>query len=175
MSKQFQIVKKSSALQISYIPVTTKDTEYGKQVEKEGAVYLQFARATGGKNDGGHNTFDWGNKIVFAVGINDIYQILSFYNGVMNGWVDTSQRQTLNLIHVPPGASEDNVKKLTIQSGVDRYLGTYMLTMRNEAGDSISTSMSSGEMDIFINLCRTASIYMTGLHLDLQRERDPKK
>jgi hypothetical protein len=47
--------------------------------------------------------------------------------------------------------------------------------MRNEAGESISTSMTSGEMDIFINLCRTASIYMTGLHLDLQREREPKK
>ena len=172
MSKQFQIVKKAAALQISYIPVTTKDTEYGKQVDKDGAVYLQFAKSTGTKNDGGHNTFDWKNKIVFAVGINDIYQLLSFYNGIIYGWSDVTQRQTLNLIHVPPGASEDNVKKLTIQSGVEKYLGTYMLTMRNEAGDSINLSMTAGEMDIFINFCRTASIYMTGLHLDLERERE---
>jgi hypothetical protein len=172
MSKQFQIVKKAAALQISYIPVTTKDTEYGKQVDKDGAVYLQFAKSTGTKNDGGHNTFDWKNKIVFAVGMNDIFQLLSFYNGIVYGWSDVSQRQTLNLIHVPPGASEDNVKKLTIQSGVDKYLGTYMLTMRNEAGDSINLSMTAGEMDIFINFCRTASIYMTGLHLDLERERE---
>jgi hypothetical protein len=172
MSKQFQIVKKAAALQISYIPVTTKDTEYGKQVDKDGAVYLQFAKSTGAKNDGGHNTFDWKNKIVFAVGINDIFQLLSFYNGIIYGWSDVSQRQTLNLIHVPPGASEDNVKKLTIQSGVDKYLGTYMFTMRNEAGDSINVSMTAGEMDIFINFCRTASIYMTGLHFDLQRERE---
>lgn len=172
MSKQFQIVKKTGALQISYIPVTTKDTEYGKQVEKEGAVYLQFAKATGTKNDGGHNTYDWKNKIVFAVGINDIFQLLSFYNGITYGWSDVSQRQMLNLIHVPPGASEDNVKKLTIQSGVDKYLGTYMLTMKNEAGDSVSVSMTAGEMDIFINFCRTASIYITGLHLDLDRSRE---
>jgi hypothetical protein len=172
MSKQFQIVKKAAALQISYIPVTTKEAEYGKQVEKEGAVYLQFAKSTGAKNDGGHNTFDWKNKIVFAVGINDIFQLITFYNGILHNWSDTTQRQTLNLIHVPPGASEDNVKKLTIQSGVDKYLGTYMLTMRNEAGDSINVSMTAGEMDIFINFCRTASVYMTGLHLDLQRERE---
>lgn len=174
MSKQFQIVKKSAALQISYIPVTTKDTEYGKQVEKEGAVYLQFAKSTGERNDGGHNTFDWKNKIVFAVGMNDIYQLISFYNGIVYGWADTSQRQTLSLIHVPPGASEDNVKKLTIQSGIDKYLGTYMLTMRNEAGDSINLSMTSGEMDIFVNFCRTASVYMTGLFMDLERSRDAR-
>ena len=65
-----------------------------------------------------------------------------------------------------------NVKKLTIQSGVEKYLGTYMFTMRNEAGDSINVSMTAGEMDIFINFCRTASVYMTGLHLDLERERE---
>lgn len=174
MSKQFQIVKKSAALQISYIPITVKDTEYGKQVEKEGAVYLQFAKATGERNDGGHNTYDWKSKIVFALGMNDIFQLIGLYNSIVYGWSDRTQRQSLNLIHVPPGASEENVKKLSIQSGVDRYFGTYMFSMKNEAGDTINISLTAGEMDIFINFCRTASTYMTGLNLDLERFRESR-
>jgi hypothetical protein len=170
MSK-IDIVKGKAALQLSIIPVTLNDRGY---VDKDGGVFLQFASILPNKSPSGHNLYDWQNKITFSLGMNDIFTIVGFYDSLMFGYLDRDIQNSIKLVHVPPGQDETQVKRLEVRNGTAQYAGTFTLNMRSPAGQSIVVPMSMGEMSIFINLCKEASIAISGLSHSLQRVQSKK-
>lgn len=92
---------------------------YTSRKKDEGAVFIEAAPAIG------KNQYDWDNKIIFALGANDIG---TFLTGLKQG--------KFELFHDPDAQTErrgSRAKKLTLSSGNN---GTFFLSLQEKQGDA---------------------------------------
>lgn len=136
----FSIYKTSGALQVSLIPPAAAENGY---MRRAGAILLTVAPGLGDK------TWDWRNKITFALGMQDICNLMSD---------DLRKRE---LFHQNSGV----YKKLRLTPGQGKYAGTYMLTIgekREHATRQVSVPLDSGEWFVFKKLLLDASPMLIG-------------
>lgn len=161
MKGQFQIYKKTGALQVSVIP-------YSQEKHKTGAIYLEAAICTDPKN----RRYDWANKVKFAMGQSDLNELFSV--------IDKGEPSQIRLYHAPPdqiGKRDAKGKGLQLQPGEGQYEGTWMMRLEDQAtGSKVTCPISRGEFRQLIELIRAALplIYgwdVAGSYDALYRER----
>jgi len=119
------------------------------RVEKNGGVLLEVAPAKPNQD----KAYDWGNKISFAFGLNDITQIFS------------SPDAPPRLIHKSTNGS---TKSLSFVPGEEKYAGTYMIKLsekaegQNSQYKNVSVPLTSGEYTVLLRLFMSAVPLMIG-------------
>jgi hypothetical protein len=141
---QFKVYKKIGAAQFGFI--RPKQDAQGR-IEKDGAILLEVAKSKGEKS------YDWSNKISFAIGLSDLTNIFE----------DTNAHTTL--IHTMP--SSPITKKLEIQPGEGRYQGTFKLVISEFSKDksvskTVMVPLSGGEYNVLLRLFVSAAPSMIG-------------
>lgn len=141
MRGQYQIYKSVGALQASLIP-------YNQEEHKTGAIYLEASTCKDKKN----RSYDWANKIKFALGSSDITAIFDMLSSGKPG--------TISLFHVPGGAIEKSGskgKRLEIRPGEGRYEGTWTFNFNDQIeGTQVMVPLSGGEFRVFVELAISA-------------------
>lgn len=90
-------------------------------------------------------TYDWANKINFAIGMSDIFAL---YEMLGKGKPDV-----VKLFH----QNDSKGKLLTLTPGTGNYEGTWMLNLKDMSkGTDVSVPMSGGEFRVFIDLIRAS-------------------
>lgn len=149
---QFALHKgKSGAAQFSPIAPTWeekpgKDGAVLHKCVREGAIFLEVAKLLG-KDPNGNDTFDWKNKISFALGVPDVCKIL-------DGFFTNTK---FELYH----ETGDGSKKLIFTPGEGNYEGTWRM-MLSASGQTVTVPMSPGEAAFFIELVRASPRKMLG-------------
>lgn len=131
---QYKIYKKVGAAQFGFI--RPREDSNGR-IEKDGAILLEVAKSKGEKS------YDWSNKISFAIGMSDLTAIFE------------SPDSPRSLIHTMPGSNV--TKKLEFQPGEGRYAGTYRMMVSEFSKDksvskSVMVPISSGEYTVLLRL-----------------------
>jgi len=111
--------------------------------KEEGAVFIEAAPTIG------QNKYDWDNKIIFALGVNDIGTILTgFRTGGFSIYHDpdaqTEQRNTRG-------------KRLELEAG--QQPGTFFLRLSEKSGDNVkkvNISLQPSEARILVTLLEAA-------------------
>ena len=146
------------ALQLSVIPATWEkpDSNGISYPDKDGAVLIEMAGKD--KEVNGVWTYKWGEKISFAIGMNDIHQILDKY--YIGGPIKCFHQ-----------SSDTLSKTFSLQPGEGKYEGTWRvsLTSVDKKPDgktfSIFTSFTAGEAVVFIELLKRSVPVILGLQL----------
>jgi hypothetical protein len=138
------VYKKNAAAQFTII--NPRIDENGR-IEKNGAVLLEASASIGDKS------YDWKNKISFAIGMNDI-----------SIWFN-NQYKPNKLIHKTPNSSL--MKSLEVVPGEGRYEGTFQLKLseKNSKTDtfrSVFIPMSAGEYTVLLRLLMHAAPLLIG-------------
>ena len=131
---QFKVYKKIGAAQFGLI--RPREGQNGR-IEKDGAVLLEVAKSNG------ERSYDWGNKISFAIGISDLTSIFE------------NPDCPPSLIHSMPGSN--TTKKLEFQPGEGKYAGTYRMVLSEFSKDksvnkTVMVPISSGEYTVLLRL-----------------------
>jgi len=139
---QWQVYKKSGALQINIAGPQYERNEKGfETITRHGAVFVDM-----GKGDNG--VIDWENKILFAIGPNDIGKLLyAFEKWKKSGVIE------LALDHFD---ADKNKKSFTIKNGTT---GTYMVGSFYD-GKSASLFFDAGEMLYFEQIIKRSATYI---------------
>lgn len=134
----FCIYKKSAAAQFVLLPPRRNDKG---RVDKEGAILVEVAKANGEKS------YDWSQKLTFALGINDMLQIFND--------LDNPPR----LLHV----LGETTKTLEMKQGEEKYAGTYMLHVSDMTSkNKISVPITAGEYFVLTRLFQSSISKMLG-------------
>lgn len=136
---QFKIYKKIGAAQFGLI--RPRADEQGR-IEKDGAILLEVAKSNGEKS------YDWREKISFAIGMSDLTTIFE------------NPDSPAALIHTMPGSN--TTKKLEFQPGEGRYAGTYKLMCSEFSRDksvnkTVMVPISGGEYTVLLRLFMAAA------------------
>src|SRR6056300_574654 len=139
----YKVYKSNSAAQFMVIKPRV---ENGKVV-KEGAILLEASKASGNKS------YDWKNKISFAIGIQDLKLLFS---DVMS---------PPRLVHQTPNSPL--MKSLEFQPGTCKYEGTYMLKLGQKNSSTNDTSLitvplTGGEKDLLFRMMDKFTLNMLG-------------
>lgn len=131
---QFKIYKKIGAAQFGLI--RPREDEKGR-IEKDGAILLEVAKSQGEKS------YDWANKISFAIGVSDLTSIFQ------------NPDSPPSLIHTMPGSNI--TKKLEFQPGEGKYAGTYRMVLSEFSKDksvskTVMVPIASGEYTVLLRL-----------------------
>lgn len=131
---QFKVYKKIGAAQFGFIRPRVDDSG---RIEKDGAILLEVAKSMGEKS------YDWSNKISFAIGMSDLTSIFE------------NPDAPASLIHSMPGSN--TTKKVEFQPGEGRYAGTYRLMVSEFSRDksvnkSVMVPISAGEYTVLLRL-----------------------
>lgn len=131
---QFKIYKRVGAAQFGLI--RPREDEKGR-IEKDGAILLEVAKSNGEKS------YDWSNKISFAIGMSDLTSIFE------------NPDRPPSLIHTMPGSNV--TKKLEFQPGEGKYSGTYRMMVSEFSKDksvskAVMVPISSGEYTVLLRL-----------------------
>lgn len=141
MRGQYQIYKGTGALQASLIP-------YNQDEHKTGAIYIEAANCKDKKD----RSYDWANKIKFALGMSDIVAIFDM--------LDSGGPQPISLFHAPGGSigkTADKGKRLNIRPGEGKWEGTWTWQFEDQIADSkVMVSMTRGEFRVFVELMKSA-------------------
>jgi len=135
---QYAIYKKKGAMQFQLMNPYSKRNDSGYY--KEGTVFLEAAPSQGERK------YDWENKIVFSLGVNDLSKIaLALRNSTQ-----------LSIIH-DPNAQTDRAGSITKVFKVEpaQNKGTFYLNLRSTKGSEIkeaSTSIDGNEAFALFNL-----------------------
>lgn len=149
-SGSFEIFKKGGATKISLFLPSRNNAGY---VSKDGAVYVEAAPSKGTRPDGLPD-IDWKTqKVVFALGQNDIAQLLG--------------NPEASLVHSKDGVS----KTLKFIAGKEKYAGTYLMNLnqREEGKDEmkVSVAFSAGEFAALGVLLKAALPIILGWNLPI--------
>ncbi len=106
--------KSYGAAQLTILP--PKPTPDYKHIAKQGAILLEMAKGNGDRNT---PSWDWNEKVNFAISVEDIFKILQTPDNV-------------DIFH----KHEDNPKKLRVQPGQQ---SGYMLSLSKGKGETRST------------------------------------
>lgn len=136
---QFKVYKKIGAAQFGLIRPRTDDNG---RIEKDGAILLEVAKSKG------ERSYDWSNKITFAIGMSDLTTLFG------------NPDEPKALIHTMPGS--DTTKKLEFIPGEGKYQGTYRLSMSEFSRDksknnSIMVPLDAGEYTVLLRLMLSAA------------------
>jgi hypothetical protein len=116
-------------------PIAPKLDERG-YVVKDGAVMLDMAPGIKGKE----KEWDWSQKIVFAIGIADLAQLMD------------GTKESFSLVHDNNGV----IKTLRLVPGdPDKYPGTYMLSLSEKNGEvkrDVRVSLNNGEYVLLMRM-----------------------
>lgn len=135
-SGQFTIYKKVGALQVALLPPTwtTKKGTDNQFQTKTGCVLFEAAPAGAVKE-----TWDWENKIIFALGLPDIGAII---NGL---------EAEVSLLHDNNGV----IKKMKLTPGAGQYAGTWTLNFMEDT-KRVMVPITGNEMAILVTLLKFA-------------------
>lgn len=141
---QWQIYKKSGALQLNMSKPQYEKTSTGfETISRHGAVFVDMAKGSDG-------VIDWTNKVLFAIGPNDISKILyAFAKWQKTGTID------LVLEHFPIDGDKKK-KSFSIKNGSP---GTYMVGSFYD-GNSATIFFDAGEMLYFYEIIKRATTYI---------------
>ena len=126
----FKIYKGKGAAQFSIIFPRGNDRGF---VTKDGAVLLEAASSTG-TNDSGLPEYDWSKKVTFALGVQDIINLVD-------------PRTNNKLIH----KNGDLTKVFELKAGEGKYEGTYQLLL-NDGVNRVFVPVSGGEYMVLTRL-----------------------
>lgn len=121
-----------SALQIKIIPPELDENK--RFLKKEGSVLLEFAK-------GEDKKYDWKNKLMFSLGINDFQVLFTAFEGIKSkGTLPKNEKgeESVQLIH----KYNDNSKTLTLKKA--EKSGYFLSIYQNK--ENISVSLSYGEI-----------------------------
>lgn len=140
-SGTFTVYKSSGAAQFSLMPVRYSDKGF---VEREGAVFLEVAPGNGDKKN---PTWDWKQKLTFAIGLNDICQCLD------------QTKDAVRSIHDNQGV----LKTFEIRPGEGDFAGTFMLSLSEGEKTSrkqVRVPLNNGEYQVLMRLLVAAAPLM---------------
>lgn len=149
-SGTFEIFKKGGATKMSLMPPARNESGY---ISKNGAILVEAAPSEGIRESDGLPNINWKRKISFALGQNDIAQLLG--------------NPEVSLVHTKDGVT----KNLKFIAGKDNYAGTYLLNMnQREDGQpelKASVAFSAGEFAAFGLLLKSAFPVIIGWALPI--------
>lgn len=140
MTGRFKLYKKLGAAQFTLLPPRAGEKGY---LDQEGGVLIEAAPGAG------EQTWDWDQKINFAIGIADICSLLE------------NLQAPKKLIHEKNGV----VKSLQFSPGEGKYEGTYMLNLRQEKDgvkSQVSVPVSGGEYALLTRMLIQTAPYLVG-------------
>jgi len=126
--------------------------KYPQNDDDRPAVFLEATSAKG------PNLYDWEQKIIFALGVNDLSQILHF---IRTGVKPGGEKNSLHLLH-DPNAKSNRAGSITKSLTLDSPNGTVagcMLTLTEKKGDDIKSHkvpVSGHELQALSLLIQTA-------------------
>jgi len=132
---QHKVYKNTGAVVFGLIPARHNEKGF---VEKAGAVLVEAAPAEG-KGPNGLPKYNWDRKITFAIGVQDISNLLS-------------ENPKLNrLFH----EHDKHPKILQFTPGEGKYAGTYMMNLSMGKGSdraTVGVPFDSGEWTVLVRL-----------------------
>lgn len=140
----FSIYKKAGAAQFTLL--NTRISEAGR-IEKNGAVLLEVAEGSGEKS------YNWNDKITFALGMSDLCQIFD------------NPDKPPRLVHSSPASKA--IKSLEFTPGEGKYVGTYMMKIgqkdpTSNSYQNVTVPIGSGEYTVLLRLLMAAAPKMIG-------------
>jgi hypothetical protein len=140
----FPIYKKNGAAQFTIISPKIDDNG---RISKNGAILLEVASSSG------ERSYDWKNKISFAIGMNDL-----------SLWFNNPDSPN-KLIHKTPNSPL--MKTLEVLPGEGKYAGTYQLKLseKNNNDDSfrsVFVPVTGGEYTVLLRLLMHAAPLLIG-------------
>jgi hypothetical protein len=183
--EQLSFYRTKSAFQLDLIPAeakgyTSKKGTKGVSIEKTGSIIINAA-------NGENRTYNWDDKIVFAIGIADIPILLS-------GFVEYERKQAeanflksfnamkkepadpktlelkdwkVDLVH-DPGAGTDKAKETIktlsfVKGNLDKKGNpTFFLSLQTNQNQKVSVALSEGEFHLLFELFKSAYVHMLG-------------
>lgn len=150
----YTIYKKNGAAQFALIH---PKTDNNGRISKNGAILLEVASALGEKS------YDWKNKISFAIGMNDIALLFNNPEGANK------------LIHKTPNSPL--TKTFEILPGEGKYAGTFQLKLSEKNDNdgsfrSIFVPSTGGEFVVLLSLLRHSLPLLIGWNPPLHEEWD---
>ncbi|KAG2500995.1 hypothetical protein HYH03_000817 [Edaphochlamys debaryana] len=146
----WSIYKTKSAMAVRLIPPTFVASPNGSYqfVDRDGTMLLEFANAnsSGPVSPGANRTYNWGNKVTFALSATELGNILASDLG--------ASKEGLTLFHDPVklGKTGEPLKKLNIKAFPDGNIN-----MAVTAGpDNVSVIVSKAEFEIFKSVAHFA-------------------
>ena len=124
---------------------------------RAGAVFVEAAPTIG------KNTYDWDNKILFALGVNDIGKILAHYTMTRQAASDT---KPLQIYHDPDaGTAKANSRPKKLTFGRLTNLGSFSLSLSQKRGEDVSNiyiPLGADEAYTLFNLLTHAQAIVLG-------------
>ena len=150
-AKPYEIFKSKGCAKFSPIPPRIESNGEVLSVSKKGAILLEVASVKMANGQpikvGGNLSYDWENKISFAIGIADITRLLD---------------DQPKLIHDMDGI----IKTLQFTPGTERFEGTYLLHINEKGNDgnrkSASVPFSGGEYALLMRLLVESASQLLG-------------
>lgn len=140
----FNVYKSFGCAQFSLIPPRRNEKGW---ITNNGAVLVEAAPGNGDKNN---PSWDWNQKITFAIGVADICNLF-----------DTVNPKASRLYHQHEGAS----KTLQFVPGEGKYEGTFMLNIsesKNGDNKKITVPFTNGEYRVVMGLLTKATPSLIG-------------
>jgi len=135
----FAIYKSNGAAKFSMLPPRHNEKGY---VERAGAIFLEVAPASGKQE------WDWDKKIAFAIGVQDICNLID-----TNLQSDEKRRRLFHDQSKNPGSSNNSVKTLEFEPG--QWAGTFMMKVSEKDGDAwrnVTVPITDGEYKVIRGL-----------------------
>lgn len=183
-SGSFEIYKNKGAMKFYFaqpwIKKIGQNKSFGKvvgdrfTVDRTGSIIIDCCPSIPPKNRGDLPITQWDKKITFSLGVNDIVALIGYrknlerlvteYGNISDAVAAFSQEKypktTLSLTHkyTPREQKEEFTKRLNIRPGVDRYEGTYQVSMSCYKGsdyknsENVNVPFSCGEFEAFMIL-----------------------
>lgn len=140
----FSIYKRAGAAQFTLLNPRISDSG---RIDKNGAVLIEAAEGSGDKS------YNWTNKITFALGMSDLCQIFD------------NPDKPPRLVHSSP--SSGAMKNLEFVPGDGQYTGTYMMKIGEKDQNTndyknVTVPIASGEYTVLLRLLMSAAPIMIG-------------
>jgi hypothetical protein len=183
-SGSFEIYKSKGAMKFYFAQPRIKKIGQNKSfgnvvgdrytVDRTGSIIIDCCPSIPPKNRGDLPVTQWDKKITFSLGVNDIVAIIGYrklldrlileYGNVSDAVQafssDKYPKTSLSLTHkyTPRDQSEELTKRLNVRPGVDKYEGTYQVSMSSYKGSdyknsqNVNVPFSGGEFEAFMIL-----------------------
>ncbi len=183
-SGSFEIYKNKGAMKFYFAPPRIKkigqNKSFGKvvgdryTVDKTGSIIIDCCPSVPPTKRGDLPVTQWDKKITFSLGVNDVVALIGYrkllerlileYGNISDAVKafsnDKYPKTSLSLTHkyTPKDQSEELTKRFNIRPGVDKYEGTYQVSMSSYKGNDYKNShnvnlpFSCGEFESFMTL-----------------------
>lgn len=127
--------------------------QFGLNQEKE-AIFVTFAQQVNKKDDNGNFLFDWDNKSIFKLDMNDMGQILSVLHNRQNGVGPIKNEKHSGLFH----KNQNGNSVMYFTKGRNAGFFIALSVVRGENKKQYKCTLTNGEGEVLSTLLQRAII-----------------